>query len=76
MKPLVLSLIAYSAKVRLRAKKTRLVYMLILAVGFLATSVLMPSAANAQDTRVAKSMAALKEKTAKLGAPKATEEVR
>jgi hypothetical protein len=50
--------------------------MLILAVGFLATSVLMPSAANAQDTRVAKSMAALKEKTAKLGAPKATEEVR
>jgi hypothetical protein len=31
---------------------------------------LMPSAGNAQDTRVVKSMAALKDKTAKLGAPK------
>ncbi len=31
---------------------------------------LMPSAANAQDVRNATSMAALKDKTAKLGAPK------
>jgi hypothetical protein len=31
---------------------------------------LMPSAGNAQDARVAKSMAALKDKTAKLGTPK------
>jgi hypothetical protein len=77
MKPLFPSLIAASAEVRPRATKTRLVCGLILAVGFLATPVLMPTAGNAQDTRVAKSMAALKEKTAKLGAPKieGTEEV-
>ena len=46
--------------------------MLLLAVGLLATPLLMPSAGNAQDAdaRVAKSMAALKDQTAKLGAPK------
>src|SRR5262245_34205651 len=70
MKPLFPSLIAASAEVRPRATKTRMVCRLILAVGVLATPVLMSSAGNAQDTRVAKSMAALKEKTAKLGAPK------
>ena len=77
MKPLFPSLIAASAEVRPRATKTRMVCRLILAVGFLATPVLMPSAGNAQDPRVAKSMAALKEETAKLGAPKieGTEEV-
>jgi len=42
----------------------------VLAFGFLATPVLMPSVSNAQDARVAKSMAALKDQTAKLGAPK------
>jgi hypothetical protein len=36
----------------------------------LATPVLMSSAGNAQDARVAKSMAALKDQTAKLGAPR------
>ena len=77
MRPLFPSLIAASAEVRPRATKTRLVCGLILAVGFLAAPVLMPTTGNAQDTRVAKSMAALKEKTAKLGAPKieGTEEV-
>src|SRR5262245_6299202 len=70
MRPLFPSLIAASAEVRPRATKTRLVCGLIHAVGFLAAPVLMPTTGNAQDTRVAKSMAALKEKTAKLGAPK------
>ena len=44
----------------------------ILAAGcFIATSMLMPSVGNAQvDPRVTKSMAALKAKTAKVGAPK------
>src|SRR5262245_66637354 len=44
--------------------------MLVVAVGFLATPMLMPSAGNAQGARITKSMAALKDKTAKLGAPK------
>jgi len=70
MKPILPSLIATSAAVRPLAKKARVVVMLILAVGFLATPMLMPSAGNAQDTRVAKSMATLKDLTAKLGAPK------
>ena len=60
------SLIAASAA----AKKARVVGTLILAVGFLAIPMLMPSAGNAQDARIAKSMAALKDQTAKLGAPK------
>jgi len=51
------------------SKKVHVIGMLVLAVGFLATPVLMPSA-GAQDARVAKSMAALKDQTAKLGAPK------
>lgn len=70
MKPIFPSFIAVSAAVRPLAKKARVVGMLILAVGFLATPMLMPSAGNAQDARVAKSMATLKDQTAKLGAPK------
>jgi hypothetical protein len=70
MKPIFPSLIAASAAVRPLAKKARVVGMLILAVGFLATPMLIPSACNAQDSRVAKSMATLKDQTAKLGAPK------
>jgi hypothetical protein len=70
MKPIVPSLIAAPAAVRPLAKKALVVGMLVLAVGFLATPMLMPSAGNAQDARVAKSMAALKDQTAKLGAPK------
>ena len=67
MKPVCPSLIAASATVRTLAKKARVVGMLVLAVG---TPMLMSSAGNAQDARVAKSMAALKDQTAKLGAPK------
>jgi len=44
--------------------------MFMLALSLLATPVLMSSACNAQDARVAKSMAALKDQTAKLGAPR------
>ena len=51
-------------------KKAHVIGMFILAFGFLAPPVLMPSDGNAQDARVAKLMAALKDKTAKLGAPK------
>jgi len=51
-------------------KKAHVIGMFILAFGFLAPPVLMPSDGNAQDARVAKSMAALKDQTAKLGAPK------
>ena len=69
MEPIFASLIAASATGRLLAKKAR-VGLLILAVGFLATVMLMPGAGNAQDARIAKSMAALKDQTAKLGAPK------
>src|SRR5262245_12496803 len=70
MKPVFPNLIAASVTVRPLPKKARVVGMLVVAVAFLATPMLMPSAGNAQDTRVAKSMAALKDKTAKLGAPK------
>jgi Cache 3/Cache 2 fusion domain len=69
MKSMHLNISAASAAVRPLAKKALVVGMLILAVGFLATPML-PSAGNAQDARVAKSMAALKDQTAKLGAPK------
>ena len=69
MEPVFASLIAASATGRLLAKKAR-VGLLILAVGFLATVLLMPGAGNAQDARIVKSMAALKDQTAKLGAPK------
>ena len=57
-------------------KKAHVIGMFVLALSFLATPVLMASAGNAQnagnaqDARVAKSMAALKDQTAKLGAPK------
>jgi Cache 3/Cache 2 fusion domain/LTXXQ motif family protein len=70
MKPRVPSLIAASATERPLTKKARVVGVLILAFGLIATSMLMPSAGNAQDARVAKSMATLKDQTAKLGAPK------
>jgi hypothetical protein len=70
MNPIFPGLIAASAEVRPLAKKARVVGMLILAVGLLATPILMPSAGNAQEARIAKSMAALKDQTAKLGAPK------
>jgi hypothetical protein len=43
---------------------------LIFVVSFLISPVLTPIAANAQDANVTKSMAALKDQTAKLGAPK------
>jgi len=51
-------------------KKANVIGMFVLAVGLLATPVLMPGVGNAQDARVAKSMAALKDQTAKLGTPK------
>ena len=51
-------------------KKAHVIGILVLAFGFLATPELMPSVGNAQDARVATLMAALKEKTTKLGAPK------
>jgi hypothetical protein len=63
-------LIAAPAAVRQLAKQTLVVGMLVLALCFLATPMLIPSAGNAQDARVAKSMAALKDQTTKLGAPK------
>ena len=50
-------------------KKAHVIGMFVLSVGLLATPVLMPSVGNAQDARVAKSMAALKDQTTKLGAP-------
>jgi hypothetical protein len=54
--------------VRFVAKKALVVPMI--AIGFLGSLLLMASAANAQEARTAASMAALKDKTAKLGAPK------
>ena len=51
-------------------KKSHVIGMFVLSVGLLATPVLIPSVGNAQDARVAKSMAALKDQTTKLGAPK------
>src|SRR5215831_20005726 len=49
--------------------KTALV-VLVIAIGCIGSLTLMASAASAQDARSAMSMAALKDKTAKLGAPK------
>jgi hypothetical protein len=63
-------LIMTPAAGRQLAKKARFFGMVILAVGLLATPIMMSSAGNAQDARVAKSMAALKDQTAKLGAPR------
>ena len=51
-------------------QKTHVIGMLVLAVGFLATLLMTPNVGNAQDARVTKSMAALKDQTAKLGSPK------
>jgi hypothetical protein len=51
-------------------KKAHVIGMFVLAFGFLATPVFMASISNAQDARVAKAMAALKDQTAKLGAPR------
>ena len=54
--------------VRLVAKKALVV--LVIAIGCVGSLMLMASASNAQEARTAASMAALKDKTAKLGAPK------
>jgi hypothetical protein len=54
--------------VRLVAKKALVV--LLIAIGFPGSLMLLASAANAQEARTAASMAALKDKTAKLGAPR------
>jgi len=61
--------------VRLIAKKALVV--LVIAIGLPGSLMLMASAANAQEPRTATLMTTLKEKTAKLGAPKiqGTEEV-
>ena len=70
MKPTILSLIAASAAARPLAKKVPVVGMLVLAIGFLATPMLIPSVGSAQSDKVKPSMLVLKAKTAKLGAPK------
>ena len=54
--------------VRLIVKKVLVVF--VIAIGFPGSVMLMASAANAQEARTAASMAALIDKTAKLGAPK------
>ena len=61
--------------VGLIAKKALVV--LVIAIGFPGSVMLMANDANAQEARTAASMAALQDKTAKLGAPKieGTEEV-
>ena len=51
-------------------KKAHVIGMFVLVFGLFAAPVLIPSVGNAQDARVAKLMAALKDKTTKLGAPK------
>jgi hypothetical protein len=66
MKPIF----AASATTRLLAKRARVACVVIVGVGFPAAPMLMPSAGNAQDTRVTKSMALLQDKSAKLGTPK------
>jgi len=50
-------------------KKAHFIGGLVLAFGFLVIPVLMPSLGSAQDARIAKSMAALRDQTTKLGAP-------
>ena len=54
--------------VRLMTKKVLVV--LVIAIGFPVILMLVASAATAQEARTAASMAALKDKTARLGAPK------
>jgi hypothetical protein len=51
-------------------KKAHVIGMFVAAFGFLAAPVIVPSVGHAQDARVAKSMAALKDQTTKLGAPR------
>ena len=51
-------------------KKAHVIGMFVAAFGSLATPVLTPSVGHARDARVAKSIAALKDQTTKLGAPK------
>jgi Cache 3/Cache 2 fusion domain len=70
MKPAILSLIAVPAAIKPLAKNAALVGTLVLAFCLLSTPMLVPNAANAEDARITKSMAALKDQTAKLGAPK------
>jgi hypothetical protein len=67
---MIVSLIAASASVRLLAKKVPVVGMLVLAIGFLATSMLIPSVGSAQSDKVNASMTAMQAKTGKLGAAK------
>jgi hypothetical protein len=55
---------------RLIIKKAPVVGMFILVGGFLAVPILIPSTGQAQNSRIEKSMESLKEKTAKLGAPR------
>jgi hypothetical protein len=69
MKPIFCSKIVPSAQMRPFAKKARLLGIVGFLVSVLATIVLMPSVGHARDVRVAKSMADLKDQTAKLGAP-------
>jgi hypothetical protein len=52
------------------AKKTPVVGMIVLAIYIAVIAMLMPTAGYAQDARVAKSMAALIDRTTKLGVPK------
>jgi hypothetical protein len=59
-----------SAAAVLLAKRVPVVGMLVLVGGFLAVPILIPNAGNAQGARIEKSMESLKEKTAKLGAPR------
>jgi Cache 3/Cache 2 fusion domain len=51
-------------------KKAHLIGGLVLILAVLVIPVLTPSFGSAQDARIAKSMAALKDQTARLGAPK------
>ena len=64
MKTTIPSLIA------VRAARLFALVVLVIAIGIPGSVMLMASAANAQEARTAASMAALKDKTAKLGAPK------
>ena len=64
MKTTIQSLIA------VRAARLFALVVLVIAIGIPGSVMLMASAANAQEARTAASMAALKDKTAKLGAPK------
>jgi Cache 3/Cache 2 fusion domain len=70
MKTTIASLISICAA-RLITKQAPVV--IVIVIGLLGSCMLMASTANAEDARNATSMAALKEKTAKLGAPKIQE---